>query len=257
MHEANEPHTVIPSRMRPMSLSLSALLFGAPALLFLLLQRVVVPFLDQLGVPPLVNFLVLGSPHVLFFFGALAAYRMEGNDWRWSALAARFRLTSLGAKGWLWAIAAAALNVSLYMFVYVGLRPILLWLFSLFPDPVVIAQIYGDATTFVGFPLHGNAWLLAVYLLFYFFNIMGEELWWRGYIFPRQELTHGAHTWLVHGLLWTGFHLFTPYNALMVLPGALAVSWIVQKQRNTWIFVIAHGVLNGLSLMRIVSGILG
>ena len=83
-----------------------------------------------------------------------------------------------------------------------------------------------------------DAWRDPVFgktLIYYFFNIMGEELWWRGYIFPRQELAHGQRTWLVHGLLWTAFHLFSPYNALMVLPGALWVSWIVQRRRNTWI----------------------
>jgi membrane protease YdiL (CAAX protease family) len=99
--------------------------------------------------------------------------------------------------------------------------------------------------------------LLGVYFTYYFFNVVGEELWWRGYIFPRQELVHGSRTWIVHGLLWAGFHLFTPYNALMVLPGALWMSWIVQKQKNNWIFLIAHAAINGLAMISIISGIMG
>jgi len=28
-----------------------------------------------------------------------------------------------------------------------------------------------------------------------------RELWWRGYILPRQELAFGRWTWIIHGLL--------------------------------------------------------
>lgn len=243
--------------VRPMPLVLSLILFGMPTLLFLIIQRLVLPFLGALGVHPLANFFVMMSPHFLFFFGALWAYKLEGNPWRWPILAERFRLVPLGAKGWAWAAAAALGNVGLYLLVYTAARPILQWLHDLWPDPAILSRILGDATSFAGFPLSGNVWLLGIFLVGYFFNVMGEELWWRGYILPRQKLVHGSRTWLVHGFLWAGFHLFTPYNALMVLPGALWVSWIVQKQHNTWIFVIAHGLLNGLAMIRIIAGIVG
>lgn len=86
---------------------------------------------------------------------------------------------------------------------------------------------------------------------------MGEELLWRGYLFPRQELTHGKHTWVVHGLLWTGFHMFAPYNALMVLPGALFMSYIVQRYRNTSFFIVEHALMNAIPGIGIVAGIMG
>jgi len=245
------------SSIRPIRLPVTLLFFGIPMLLFLAIQRVVIPFLDASGVSPMVNFFVLMIPHILFFFGALIAYRMEGNFWSWADLAKRFRLTRLSAKGWAWAIAAAVGNIGLYLLVYAAGNPILQWLADLIPDPEVLNRILGDGTSFVGFPLSGNVWLLGVYFTYYFFNVVGEELWWRGYIFPRQELVHGSRTWLVHGLLWADFHLFTLYNALMVLPGALWMSWIVQKQKNTWIFLIAHASINGLAMIRIISGIVG
>ena len=245
------------SQTQPMIFSLALLFFGIPVLLFLAIQRVVIPFLDASGVSPLVNFFVLMIPHVLFFFGALIAYRMEGNFWTWADLSQRFRLTRLSAKGWAWAIAAAVGNIGLYLTVFTLGMPVLEWLAKLIPDPEVLNKILGNGTTFVGFPLSGNIWLLGIYFTYYFFNVIGEELWWRGYIFPRQELVHGSRTWVVHGGLWAGFHLFTPYNALMVLPGALWVSWIVQKQKNTWIFLIAHASINSLAMIRIVSGIIG
>ena len=240
-----------------MPLPLSVALFGLPCLLFLALQRWIVPALAAAGVPHLVSLLVLNSPHVLFFVGALYAYRQEGRSWRLDELKERFRFRALNRRAVLWALAAVVGNIGAYLGTYVLAKPVLRWLYDAFPEPEILAAIMGDAETFAGFPLAGNAWLLVVFLFVYFFNVMGEELWWRGYIFPRQELTHGQRTWIVHGLLWTGFHLFSPYNALMVLPGALWVSWIVQRERNTWIFVISHGALNALAMIRIVTGILG
>jgi len=245
------------NKTQPMSISLALLFFGIPMLLMAITQRIVLPFLDASGVSLLVNFFVLMIPLVLIFFGALIGYRREGYLWNWSDFSERFRLTRLSGKGWLWAIAAALGNIGLYMSVYAVGMPILEWLANLIPDPEVFNRILGDGTSFAGYPLSGNFWLLGVYFTYYFFNVVGEELWWRGYIFPRQELVHGSRTWIVHGLLWAGFHLFTPYNALMVLPGALWMSWIVQKQKNNWIFFIAHAAMNGLAMIRIISGIMG
>ena len=87
---------------------------------------------------------------------------------------------------------------------------------------------------------------------------IGEELWWRGYILPRQELAHGQGTWFVHGVLWCLFHLFAPWNVLSILPGCLALSFVAQRLKNTWPAIIAHGLANGLLvLIVVVAGILG
>ena len=56
-------------------------------------------------------------------------------------------------------------------------------------------------TDFVGAPLRGNWSAFILYAIVLSFNIFGEELWWRGYILPRQELSHGRFTWVVHGLM--------------------------------------------------------
>ena len=242
--------------IQPMPLSMALLFFGIPMLLFVFVQRVAAPYLDSFGVPPLANFFVLMSPHILFFFGALIAYRMEGNPFTWEAFSRRFRLNPIRGKTWGWVALATIGQIALYLLVYAAGRPILKVIYDALPDPEILNRVLGDSTTFVGYPLSGNFWLLGIYLTYYFFNILGEEFWWRGYIFPRQELVHGSRTWLVHGVLWAGFHLFSPYNALMVLPGALLVSWIAQKQQNNWIFLIAHAAINVLTMIRIISGIL-
>lgn len=245
-----------PAPLRPMRLPQSLALFGGPMLLFLVLQRVVVPALDARGVAPLVNFFVLASPHVLFFFGALIAFRMEGNPPSWPVLRARLRLTRLRGRDWGWAAVATVGLIGSYLAVYALALPVLQILADAFPDPEVVGRIMGDSTTFAGYPLSGNAWLLGAFLIVFFFNVVGEELWWRGYIFPRQELAHGSRTWIVHGLLWAGFHMFSPTSVLLLLPGSLLLAWIVQRRGKTWIALIAHGSLNALAMIRIVTGIL-
>jgi len=73
-------------------------------LLFVFAHRIAAPFLESLGVPPLVNFFVIMTPHILFFFGAFIAYRVEGNPFTWEAFSRRFRLARLSAKGWAWTL---------------------------------------------------------------------------------------------------------------------------------------------------------
>lgn len=243
--------------LKPMPLWESLIYFGGGCLLFILIERVIVPSLAELGVSNTIIFILLFTPMILFFFTALIAYRLEGNPWQWSAFTSRFRLHPIRGKFWLWVFLFVLVDIGLYLAVYQFGFPVVKWIHDLIPSPSVVNAAYGDSEHFAGFKLVGNWWLLLLWFVMFFFNIMGEELLWRGYIFPRQELKYGKSTWIVHGLLWTGFHLFWPYNALMVLPGALFMSYIVQRYKNTTIFILSHATLNALAAIRIVSGIIG
>jgi membrane protease YdiL (CAAX protease family) len=115
-------------------------------------------------------------------------------------------------------------------------------------------------TSFFGIELSGNWWLPIFYLfVVMFLNIFGEELWWRGFILPRQELAHGRWTWIIHGLLWTGFHIFwTPDLASLLsrAPTYLALAFVCQRLANTWPGIIAHFVGNSPILLVIIGGVL-
>lgn len=65
-----------------------------------------------------------------------------------------------------------------------------------------------------------------------FVSIVGEELWWRGYVLPHQELSFGRHTWLIHGLLWTGFHASKWWDLISLLPLCLGLSYLVSRLEN-------------------------
>jgi len=85
-----------------------------------------------------------------------------------------------------------------------------------------------------------------------FFNIFGEELWWRGYMLPRQELVHGNSTWIIHGFLWTMFHAFKYWELAAILPASLALSFVAYKRKNSWPGIVTHLTINGLGPMSIL-----
>jgi membrane protease YdiL (CAAX protease family) len=101
-----------------------------------------------------------------------------------------------------------------------------------------------------------NTWLIAAWLPFFFFNIFGEELWWRGYIQPRQELLTGKFTWLVHGLLWAGFHLGMGWSPIwLALPNFLILPLVVQIRKNTTIAIVMHAIFGALGFLSLALGL--
>ena len=234
----------------------SFLFFVLAGLLFLLLERAALPYLAKLGVHKAILFLLMAVPHIIFFITALAGYHKEGNPWKWKALKTRFRYKPIKGKMILWTLVIIPVYIVLYLAVYELAFPLVEKIHNAFPPPDILNKIMNNGETFAGFTVKGNWALIPLYGFLYFFNVVGEEFLWRGYLFPRQELQHGKYTWLVHGLLWTMFHLFAPYNALLVLPGALFMSYVVQRTQNNTLFLIAHAVLNGIPLVMLVMNII-
>lgn len=248
MNASSKPISSLP-------LWISLLLFGIPSALQVALAYLGLPLLHTMGVPLLAQFILFSLPLLGLFVAAFIAYRLEGRPWQWQALVERFWLQRMSPRQWLWSFGLTVFFIVSY--IVMAQIPLATWFDQRFPLPAQVQLMLGDSKTFAGLPLRGQWWILGLYLLIFFFNIFGEELWWRGYIFPRQELTHGRWTWIVHGLLWDAYHVFFMVDMLLLLPGSLALSYVVQKQRNIWPAIIAHGVLNALSMIRLISGILG
>ncbi|UJH66399.1 CPBP family intramembrane glutamic endopeptidase [Allomuricauda sp. SCSIO 65647] len=245
------------SKIKPIRLGTSVIIFFGAALLFLVLERVVLPFLNAHEVSKPLMFLVMASPHFIFFISALIGFRLEGHPFNWDSLMSRFRYKKIKGKKWFWTLLYVLVFVGLYLLVYTLAWPLVKIIHAWLPTTELLTEIMSDGETFVGHPLKGNWWLLGLFMIMYFFNVVGEEFLWRGFLFPKQEKTHGKYTWVVHGLLWTSFHLFAPYNAIMVLPGALFMSFITQRIQNNTVFLIAHAVLNGIPVVMLIMGIIG
>ncbi len=249
--------------IKPMSFWIALLYFGIPAAVAILAVYVAMPFMDARGVPIFFNYLLVyaTAPMLALIVASVVAYRREGNIMSWSRFKTRFRLNKMGGRSWLWAI-----GLMLFMFLSASLlsftarwlvsfplfAPPYIWPAELNPATAGTPAISAIPTELMGIPLAGNWWIFFVLLSSLIIATLGEEFWWRGYILPRQELTHGNRTWIIHGFLWTLFHLYAPWNLITILPGCLALSYVTQRLKNTWPAVIAHGLANGLGLLIVV-----
>jgi membrane protease YdiL (CAAX protease family) len=89
-------------------------------------------------------------------------------------------------------------------------------------------------------------------------NIGGEELWWRGYVLPRQELAFGRTAWVVHGISWSVFHLFmqpTLWDATRMAITGVALSFVAQRTRSTWPGIVGHSFGNLTFFLSLVRGV--
>jgi membrane protease YdiL (CAAX protease family) len=104
---------------------------------------------------------------------------------------------------------------------------------------------------------NGNLlWIFLGWIPLFLCNIVGEELLWRGYMLPRQELVFGGSAWLLNAILWLLYHWSTGLPTMvMILPTTLIVPWIVQRRQNTWIGILIHGIFNAMGFIVTVMGI--
>ena len=109
---------------------------------------------------------------------------------------------------------------------------------------------------FMEVPSGNLFWIFLGWIPLFICNILGEELLWRGYLLPRQELVFGKSAWLVNALLWLLFHWSINLPTMvMILPTTLIVPWIVQRRQNTWVGILIHGIFNALGFILTVMGL--
>jgi membrane protease YdiL (CAAX protease family) len=254
-----------PRPIAPLPFRRAFILFAVPALVVTLSFHFGRPALQALGESPFKSFqAALAVPMALLFAAALVAYhKIEDRPLTWDAFRARMRLPRLTLK-------AALQGVGLFLLASLGYSlftqlGILLIETGLVPVPANIPAMIDPRASFdlaalksfAGGSLRGQWELVLLVAVTFFFNIVGEELWWRGYILPRQELVHGRATWLVHGLLWAGFHAYKWWDITGLLPVTLLLSFYAQRGKNNWPILIAHGLLNGLLLVLLFAGAAG
>ena len=156
-------------------------------------------------------------------------------------------------RDWLWTIGLAVVMFGGNAFLSFTSD----WIQSVIPYPKFFVRMMDpDPNYFLEVQMRGNWWLVIAFLGFAIMNVAGEELWWRGYVLPRQELAFGQHTWLLHGVLWILFHVFMPWNLIRYIPGGLALPYVAQKLRNTIPGMIAHLAQNVPTLIQLLVGVM-
>ncbi len=227
----------------------------------------ILPFLIKQGLPQFEAFVVAFMvPTAVLFALAFGAVKQENVSLTVRALAERFRLRRLRWQDAVWMIFAIFILAGSFIF-----TPTQIWLLHTFPalqppasfpallNPLMQNEVLPTTiSTWMGPQAAGNwGWAVLVLLLF-FFNIFGEELYWRGVLLPRQELVNGRYTWVIHGIFWNLFHLpFYPWYVISGLPFALAISFVAQKTRNTWTSILLHALANMMMYTFMLMAIAG
>ena len=152
-------------QIKPILFFSSLVIFLGAAMLFLINERLIIPYLDHLGASQLILFLTYISPFGLFFIGALYGYRREGNPWNWKVLKARFRYKPIKGKMWLWTLLFVTFDVASYVLVYKLAFPLVKKIHDAFPTPEVVTNFMNNGETFAGFTVQGNWWLLGLFFV--------------------------------------------------------------------------------------------
>lgn len=232
----------------------SLIAFGVPAIALVVAFHAGIPWLVQRGWPDLYAVaLALGVPLAGLGISAIIATRMEGLPWQWDAWVRRLRLRRLDARAWGWTLLTSLVALPAYqglqrvaaLAIEAGWWPLPEALPATF-DPRVTIELAGLADALGVARI--DAAVVAVYAALLVANVVGEELWWRGYLLPRQEAAFGARTWWAHGLAWTAFHAFKWWDLLPLLPLTLGLSLLAVRLRSTTAGLAMHAIANGLLL---------
>ncbi|WP_088346727.1 MULTISPECIES: CPBP family intramembrane glutamic endopeptidase [Rhodomicrobium] len=233
---------LIPDRI---GLTLSLVLFGVPALVLWLATAVVLPALVARGWEPLSAWFLAG----MLALGPLLAAALAGAwtalpDASFPAILRHLRVQRLSAKDW--RAAGLALAVTIPAMGALQLFNALVWP-RLPPHPTFITVQALEP---------GRYYLFALWLPFFAVNIVGEELWWRGFVQPRQEPVFGAGTWAVQGLLHGAFHFsFGPGVMFILWPVLFSIPCAVQRTRNTSVGMLIHAGVNGPAFLAVTLGL--
>lgn len=237
----------------PLSPGRALLLFGASAAPFWFGIYLALPWLVRRGVPVSLALSVAALlPLAILLVAAVVAGRRERPSPDWEGLRHRWRMGPFrwADVGW------GALLLTVTLLGYFTLAGTADWFqghLGLTPPPEF--DLVRTETTFWGVRLTGNWWAVALHLGILVLNVTGEELWFRGIIFPRQEAEHGPRAWWIHGLCYHGFHMFYPWDVIRLLPESLMYGWVAQRSKSVYPSLISHFLFNGLGLMSTIAAV--
>jgi membrane protease YdiL (CAAX protease family) len=281
--------------MKPAGWLATTLLFGVPALIFAFLFHWLGPELWQQGTSWWRIFhLLLVLPLALMLIAALLGATIDLPSVSWKGLRQRLRLSIPGGTAWLW---AAALSGFMYGGNWADLVAVAVSWFALwkektnkkwmFGTPLIAVFVKRNAALlqpglqsvrffhpstfyseffshfgphdFMGLPLQGAWWIPAYYaVVMLVCNIGGEELWWRGYVLPRQELAFGSRAWVVNGIFWSIFHWFiqpTLWDTTRMAITGVALSFVAQRTKSTWLGIVGHSFGNLPFFLSLIKGV--
>ena len=180
------------------------------------------------------------------FVLAIVAVRFEGNKTAKEILTA-LNIYSFNKKDWIYSIGGLFL-----IFLLTGI----IFGFSMLLNSIFNIRNISTNPWFIELnPFQGKEkYLLLIWLPMFFFNIVGEEILWRGYV---QNRLKEKYTWFICALLWMIFHL--PFGIdlmIMLVPIVLIIPYIFKKTENTLTCIFIHGLYNGPLFILVALGLI-
>lgn len=237
--------------IKPLSLGKSILLFLIPSAYFCFIAYGVIPYFNRgLGIHPALSWFYGGYLIFIPLFSlALVLYRLENREMNVRLILERLRIKALSKNDIKWTIISGVLILAL--------TGLIMFISQMLSAKYGLPELKTTPPFMQFQTLTGYQRLyLLVWLPMFFFNIVGEEMLWRGYILPRQELHHGSRSWLINSILWMVFHLSFGFDLLIILlPTLFIIPYVAYKTKNTTVGIITHALLNGPMFIMISLGI--
>ncbi|MDL5513038.1 CPBP family intramembrane metalloprotease [Arenibacter sp. M-2] len=218
---------------------------GLPTLLNYIACQLIIPLFETNSLLPIevIYFISVGGIALIpMFIMSIFLSKNESTSNKIKAIFFRMRINKLSKKDW----------------VYTIVTFIILCTSSYLTAKIIMPKMGIDAMPFFfkNMPLVShNMWILYVWTLFFFFNILGEEFLWRGYILPRQELQLGKWAWFVQGIFWTFWHLPMGLDLILVsFPIFFILPAVAQLRQNTTIAILIHTVFGAFGFMALAFG---
>jgi membrane protease YdiL (CAAX protease family) len=216
-----------------------------PLLLNIIACLWVMPFLYKNTFFPIevCYFLVVGLLVLVpMFFGAIYICKREGgsNKTVWQ----KMRIKKMTRSDWQ-RVSITFLAIGLSSFL---ISSYLIPLLNLNPQPYF----------FKNMPFTKSMqWIICVWPIFFFFNIVGEEFYWRGLVLPKLEKLPGKLAWLINGFFWFVWHLPLGINvAISSIPILFLLPYVVQKTGNSSVGIIIHSLLGAFGFLILAFGLI-
>ena len=222
---------------------------GAAFALYAAVQFGIPLLLHQYDVPPLIGWWFTScSIVVAFFIAALLAARYRSNAKSINQILTVLNVRSMNKTDTLWTIGG--------LFGVIVLTAIVINIFDrIFSINLLSQDSYASFLRMEKLK-PSEYWLFLAWMPYFFFNIVGEELLWRGYLLPRQVNVLGRYAWILNGFLWAIFHVGIGWRiAIILLPIEFIVPYVVQKRQNTWPGIFIHGIYNGSGFVMVALGV--
>ena len=223
-------------------------IFGIASLIMIIETQYVIPFLINItGWETIIFWFIVAGLGLFFPLLVTAALflKNEGNSFNKVVWNERLRFKKMKKVDWLWSI-GAIIVIGIFSALIIEILKTVIDNVSYQPSFMSFEPLTWE-----------RSWILLLWFPYWLLNIMGEEILWRGVILPRQEIVFGKFTWLIHGCSWGIFHIGFGWQLLVtLLPILFIQSYVVQRQKNSWIGVVIHAGINGPSFLAIAFGLI-